>query len=302
MSNANQPGAAWSGPGDPFVLVAGHLVSPQDGFGEIGRMANGDLRRPGRIEVGTGGIHGQVTSVITRFGAAPSLDLRRANGTEAAPTAVLSGEVLANFNFIGHDGVAFVDGPRIRAAAAENWAAGAHGAGLDLFSVPIGSAVVTNRWQVQAAGHLVAASDGVVDLGQPGANRPRDGHFSRDVLVGNEVETNIIRERTAAAGVTVDGARLIDGSMDTRDLPAAASNFLVSAVTGDSDVRFAQTAEGLMTWGPGNAGIDTNLFRSAANELKTDDNFVIGALSATAISVGINDSGGAGFKLLRVPN
>ncbi len=45
MSNANQPGAAWAGPGDPFVLIGGHVVSPADGFGDIGRMENGDLRR-----------------------------------------------------------------------------------------------------------------------------------------------------------------------------------------------------------------------------------------------------------------
>lgn len=56
MTNANQPGAAWADVNDPLYVVCGHLISPQDGFGEIGRMADGALRRYNRMEIGAGGI------------------------------------------------------------------------------------------------------------------------------------------------------------------------------------------------------------------------------------------------------
>jgi hypothetical protein len=49
-------------------------------------------------------------------------------------------------------------------------------------------------------------------------------------------------------------------------------------------------------------GTDVNLYRSGANVLKTDDSLIIGALSSSAISLGAADSGGSGFKVLRVPN
>lgn len=46
-------------------------------------------------------------------------------------------------------------------------------------------------------------------------------------------------------------------------------------VTGDSAFRWVTFVDGKMEWGPGNATRDTNLYRSAANILKTDDAFQI---------------------------
>ena len=56
-------------------------------------------------------------------------------------------------------------------------------------------------------------------------------------------------------------------------------------VTGDSNVRFTQGVGGLMEWGSGAAVGDTNLYRTAADTLKTDDNFIVGTPSSTAGSV-----------------
>lgn len=50
------------------------------------------------------------------------------------------------------------------------------------------------------------------------------------------------------------------------------------------------------------SGGDTDIFRASAGVLKTTGGLIIGGLSATAISLGAADSGGAGFKVLRVPN
>lgn len=49
-----------------------------------------------------------------------------------------------------------------------------------------------------------------------------------------------------------------------------------SAVTGDVDSRYAVQADGTVSWGPGSGAADTNLYRSSANNLKTDDTFTAG--------------------------
>lgn len=46
-----------------------------------------------------------------------------------------------------------------------------------------------------------------------------------------------------------------------------------TAITGDTQYRMLVQAGGQLLWGPGNATQDTNLYRSAANVLKTDDAF-----------------------------
>lgn len=43
---------------------------------------------------------------------------------------------------------------------------------------------LTNRWQVAVGGHLIAITDATLDIGQPGANRPRSGYFSTNFFLG----------------------------------------------------------------------------------------------------------------------
>lgn len=48
-----------------------------------------------------------------------------------------------------------------------------------------------------------------------------------------------------------------------------------TSVTGDANDRFYIEAGGQQNWGSGSAAVDTNLYRSAANTLKTDDALVV---------------------------
>jgi hypothetical protein len=57
---------------------------------------------------------------------------------------------------------------------------------------------------------------------------------------------------------------------------AASSAAYSTLVTGDPNARFYYQADGKMFWGPGSATQDTNLYRSAADTLATDDAFVVG--------------------------
>lgn len=60
---------------------------------------------------------------------------------------------------------------------------------------------------------------------------------------------------------------------------AAASTYDMwnSQVNGESFARAIYNADGLIEWGSGSATTDTNLYRSAANSLRTDDTFVVGS-------------------------
>ena len=60
-------------------------------------------------------------------------------------------------------------------------------------------------------------------------------------------------------------------------------------VTGDGFQRFTFLAGGEMKWGSGSVAADTNLYRSAANTLKTDDNFIIASPGAVAGSAATID-------------
>lgn len=47
-------------------------------------------------------------------------------------------------------------------------------------------------------------------------------------------------------------------------------------VQGDTHPRYTEDAAGLKEWGSGSAAPDTNLYRSAADTLKTDDSLLVG--------------------------
>jgi hypothetical protein len=70
-----------------------------------------------------------------------------------------------------------------------------------------------------------------------------------------------------------------------RRIKASANDIVEQAsVWGDTQPRFRYRSTGLMEWGQGNAVPDTNLFRSAANTLKTDDKLI------AALGLGVGNS------------
>lgn len=54
---------------------------------------------------------------------------------------------------------------------------------------------------------------------------------------------------------------------------ASSSNAYTCGVSGDSSARWYVAHNGIMNWGDGGGATDTNLYRSGANALKTDDTF-----------------------------
>lgn len=67
---------------------------------------------------------------------------------------------------------------------------------------------------------------------------------------------------------------------------AAAGDISIgTAVSGDTNDRLTVDSNGKMQWGPGNAVVDTNLYRSAANTLTTDDSLAVG-INLSVVGVG----------------
>ena len=105
----------------------------------------------------------------------------------------------------------------------------------------------------------------------------------------NVVDTNLYRRAVDELG-TDDLLTVSRGSTGNISLS--------SIVTGDSNRRFNIWADGFQEWGPGNAALDTNLYRSAANRLKTDDFFeAVGGFKTRGVE--IDPIGAADGNILR---
>lgn len=66
---------------------------------------------------------------------------------------------------------------------------------------------------------------------------------------------------------------------------AATTHSLCTYVSGDTEERFLLQSDGTMLWGAGGVtAADTNLYRSAANTLKTDDDFIANDITITTPS------------------
>lgn len=124
-------------------------------------------------------------------------------------------------------------------------------------------------------------------------------------------DTINLSNTTANVGITIGGdANLYRKAADVlatddqiRSYRASGSAGFAVQVTTDSANRWHALAQGVLEWGDGSGAQDTNLYRSAANTLKTDDTFeAVGDIrsqaalraqygSATLVAVG--DIGGS---------
>lgn len=113
-------------------------------------------------------------------------------------------------------------------------------------------------------------------------------------LTGGTVQAGTLLDGAPACPVAYDGGPvgcdagapiLVPGSFVGRDLaltaPLATSDVVTTDVTGDTVDRFVVNADGTCEWGPGNGALDTDLYRSGANALATDDAFSAYSITAS---------------------
>lgn len=112
---------------------------------------------------------------------------------------------------------------------------------------------------------LLLGPSGQVNLFRNAANRLET---NSGVEVGGALYTQSL---DTSGNITMSGGTLIGGAYGS-----AGNNAYWVGAAGDGFPigRFTWTREGGLSWGDGTAGHDTNLYRSAADTLKTDDHFV----------------------------
>jgi hypothetical protein len=109
-------------------------------------------------------------------------------------------------------------------------------------------------------------------------------------------DTNLYRAN--AGELKTDTILTVGGELHTNNLVRsnranATDSAFEGRATGDTNARWFVREDGLMFWGPGTAIQDTNLYRSGAGTLKTDNNLTVGgSLNSTG---GATISGGATF-------
>jgi len=119
----------------------------------------------------------------------------------------------------------------------------------------------------------------VKDAGVPAA--AVTAHEAALAILESQIADGTILARLAAAE-TVAGSwtftlgALLGANLDWAGLAAADDAIWVSSVSGDSQGRFLAEVGGKLEWGDGAGARDTNLFRAAADALRTDDEFQIG--------------------------
>lgn len=101
--------------------------------------------------------------------------------------------------------------------------------------------------------------------------------------------------KLSASGDTLTGLLSVTGISGAIRMSATTSTGATQlniSVAGDTVNRFGINPTGIIQWGDGTNARDTNLYRSAANALKTDDAFdVVGALTNNGIAVPTVSSG-----------
>jgi hypothetical protein len=86
-------------------------------------------------------------------------------------------------------------------------------------------------------------------------------------------------------------AHLVTGYYYVNPALATSTAFGANTVSGEATSRFQILANGKLEIGDGTNAYDTNLYRSAANTLKTDDSFVIGGANSNLLARIINTAG-----------
>jgi hypothetical protein len=167
---------------------------------------------------------------------------------------------------------------------------------------------ISNTGQI-AIGPAAVPANGVLTIGTDTTAATGGLYFGTDTnLYRSAANVLSTDDRIAAAGF--NGVAFLSGGGDVEIGRASATNLSFDTyVTGDSTSRFNIQADGKLLWGPGNAALDTNLYRSAVGTLKTDGNLVVagsaaltlGTASTNTGKIVLQGSGGAGTLTLAGP-
>jgi len=168
--------------------------------------------------------------------------VRRAGGTFAAPTSVLSGYILGQYSFLGLQSL-WRERVLFRALAAEDWVTGAHGAKAELWTTPIGTAVPLLVATFEANGDLTLAQNIAMAAGK--------------TVDGVDVSTHATRHASGGADplaliIGPAGENGEDGADGVPGMPGSAGPTGATGATGSTGATGAPGLQGA----PGSDGED----------------------------------------------
>ena len=179
-------------------------------------------------------------------------------GDYAAGSGMTSGDGLLFFGGEGSDNTGNVKrGASIALNAGGTWSATSSPGYIDFNTTASGANTTTQRVRIDSDGSVLFGtttnnSNGRLQLAS--STSPTAGiAFGESTLY--RATTNVLASNAALAIQRSSSFDMVFGT----------------SVGGDTQNRFQIDAGGSFTWGPGNASRDTNLYRSAADTLRTDD-------------------------------
>ncbi len=119
----------------------------------------------------TAATRGLFISQTSNDGNAAVFKIRKSRGAGA----ILSGDFIANYGFMGFDGTSFGDAGRIRTFAAENWTTTAHGATMVFENVPPGTPTAVEHMRITGTGNVGIGTTNPTHLFQVGTAAFSDG-------------------------------------------------------------------------------------------------------------------------------
>lgn len=204
------------------------------------------------------------TLVSVGFGVLSQIIGERFNGTEAAPTAIASGQEITRWGGAGYDGTVVNYGSFIQCTAVENWTVAAHGAALNFNVTPRTTIGSITAWTIDDRGPFVAGTDNTYDIGSPDGGttplRPRNIYVATGLQIGGAISA-------AAAGlnVQVGGATITGAAGSTIASTAASGNVLGVRLTGHANnpglfISALEAADSVSVRSSGSTGLEDLLF------------------------------------------
>lgn len=142
--NAAGDGLEWGEPvSDAYVLKVGDTMTGLLTVNLNAAAAPTPGGSPGVHIAAADGSNSRIA--VDAFGAQPQTYMRRANGTNAAPSAVVSGDVFAQFGGYGYGATGYITGARARieCVATENWSDTVSGSKMTFLATTTGTASIT---------------------------------------------------------------------------------------------------------------------------------------------------------------
>lgn len=177
----------------PFTNSSGFLAQDNASFfwdNTNKRLGIGTATPARPLSVVASTTSGDNGGFIDGYGAnATALTLRRANGTSGSPTAVTSGQVMAEFDAIGYGTSQFAPNQTgsIAFIAAETFTNTANGTHIAFYTAPVGSIAEAERFRVHASGRILVnttTDDGATQLQVTGRIAATDA-----IRPGNSTDT-----------------------------------------------------------------------------------------------------------------